>query len=119
MAGWFSGHVPAALVVIALVPVTGGLHLVFREPLLWCGAASRDGDRCRNNAKGLLMGCDQVRQHKWQKVQLMFHPSSWGDLTWSVFYGTRKACAALAAVVTFVSGLAGIAGFLLAVRQLH
>jgi hypothetical protein len=36
-----------------------------------------------------------------------------------VFYGTRKACAALAAVVTFVSGLAGIARFLLAVRQLH
>jgi hypothetical protein len=119
VAGWFSGHVPAALVVIALVSVTGGLHLLFREPLLWCGAATREGERCRNNAKGLLMGCNQVRQHKWQKVQLMVHPSSWSDLSRSVFYGTRKACAALAAVVTFVSGLAGIAGFLLAVQQLH
>lgn len=107
-AGWFSGHVPVALVVIALVSVTGAVHLLFREPLLWCGAATRESDRCRNNAKGLLMGCNQVRQHKWQKVQLLIHPSGWSDLTRGVFYGTRKACAALAALVTFVSGLAGI-----------
>ena len=105
--------------VIAVVSVTGAVHLLFREPLLWCGAATREGDRCRNNAKGLLMGCNQVRQHKWQKVQLLIHPSGWSDLTRSVFYGTRKACAALAALVTFVSGLAGIGAFLMAVQQLH
>ena len=119
VAGWFTGHIAGALVVIALVSVTGGLHLLFREPLLWCGALTREGERCRNNAKGLLMGCNQVRQHKWQKVHMMLHPSNWSDLTRSVFYGTRKVCAASAAAVTFVSGLAGIAGFLLALQQLH
>jgi hypothetical protein len=119
VAGWFSGHVPAALAAIALVSVTGAAHLLFREPLLWCGADNRNGTRCRNNAKGLLMGCNQVRQHKWQKVQLIVHPSGWSDLTQSVFDGARKACAALAALVTFASGLAGIAAFLVAVQQLH
>jgi hypothetical protein len=51
--------------------------------------------------------------HKWQKVHLILHPSGWSDLTRSVFFGARKACAALAAAVTFASGLAGIAVFLL------
>lgn len=55
------------------------------------------------------MGCNQVRQYRWQKVHLIFHPSGWSDFTRSVFYGSRKACAALA----------GIGAFLLAVRQLH
>jgi hypothetical protein len=119
IAGWFSGHAPAALAVIALASITGAVHLLFREPLLWCGAETREGDRCRNNAKGILMGCNQVRQHKWQKVQLLVHPSRWGDLGRSVAFGARKVCAAVAALVTFASGLAGIAGFLLVLRQPH
>lgn len=116
VAGWFSGHVPAALAVIALVSVTGALHLLFREPLLWCGAVTREGERCRNNSKGLIMGCNQVRQHKWQKVHSLVNPASWSDLSRSVFYGARKVVVASAAAVTFVSGVAGIAGFLVAVH---
>jgi hypothetical protein len=64
-------------------------------------------------------GLHLVRQHKWQRVQLLIHPSGWSDLTRSVFYGTQKACTALAGLVTFVSGLAGIGAFLVAGRQLH
>ena len=58
------------------------------------------------------MCCNQVRQHKWQKVQLLIHPPGWSDLIRSVFYSTRKARAALTELVTFVSGLAGIGAFL-------
>lgn len=106
VAGWFSGHVPTVLAVIALASITGAAHLLFREPLLWCGARTREGERCRNNAKGLLMGCNQVRQHKWQKVELIIHPSFWGEFGSSVVFGARKVCAALGALVTFASGLA-------------
>jgi len=112
-AEWFQGHVPAALGIIALVSLTGAAHLLFREPLLWCGAANRDGTFCRNNASGALRGCNQVRQHKWQKVRMAFHPSEWSELNRSVFLGMRKTVVAIGALVAFASSVAGIVSCLL------
>lgn len=115
-AGWFGGHVPAALAAIALVSLTGALHLLFREPLLWCGAVNRDGTFCRNNARGVLMGCNQVRQHKWQKVKMTFVPMAWRQLSGSVFLGLRKTMVAAGAVITAMSGLASVGLFLVAIH---
>jgi hypothetical protein len=44
---------------------------------LWCMAANRDGTWCRNNSHGLLIGCNQVRQHKWQRMRDIFVTRKW------------------------------------------
>jgi hypothetical protein len=60
---------PGALAFLSgLVLVWAG----FQAPA-WCGAANRaTGKSCRNNSRGLFLGC-RLRQHKWQKFQMIFY----------------------------------------------
>lgn len=57
-----AGGVPLTLSVPSTV------YFFFRVPA-WCGASGREGT-CRNNSKGVLMGC-HLRQHKWRKFKLV------------------------------------------------
>jgi hypothetical protein len=41
---------------------------------VWCCAVIRTGQPCRNNSRGLLLGCS-FRQHKWQRVRQTFTPA--------------------------------------------
>lgn len=72
LGGWFRwGFDPALLAGLSVV---SGLWIFFQAPG-WCGAKTRGDVYCRNNARGLLMGC-HLRQHKWQKL-LMLAPAGW------------------------------------------
>jgi len=55
-------------------------YAAFAAPT-WCGATTRKGDGCRNNSTGLLRGCNQYQQHKWQRAKLLARPPLWRKLT--------------------------------------
>lgn len=55
---------------VALALVLAGasvLYFAFQVPT-YCGAATRDGTGCRNNARGLLLGC-RIHQHRWARLR--------------------------------------------------
>jgi hypothetical protein len=41
---------------------------------VWCCAVTRTGQLCRDNSRGLLLGCHR-RQHRWQRVKQTFTPA--------------------------------------------
>ena len=56
--------------VIAILSMLALVYFLFQAPLP-CGADTRNGEHCRNNSHGLLLGC-WIRQHKWQKARDVF-----------------------------------------------
>lgn len=58
---------PVSPTVRAFVSAVYALFLLLAAPV-WCAATNRDGTTCRNNASGLLVGCSQVRYHRWAKL---------------------------------------------------
>ena len=85
----YAGYLVLAVVVLRLLSgdfdlLTVGLCLTalfyfgFWVPA-WCGAITRQGQFCRNNATGLLMGC-HLREHRFQKLRLAIVPRSWRAL---------------------------------------
>jgi hypothetical protein len=88
-AGWialiillFKGGDLALAWVVALICIAA-LFFMFRAPVWW-GAVTRDDTLCRNNAHGLLMGC-QLREHRWQKFRMLIVTRKWRPLArcWS------------------------------------
>jgi hypothetical protein len=106
--GWFGlGMGPGVIAGLSGVVV---LYTLFQAPM-WCCAETRGGNPCRNNSYGILLGC-HVRQHKWQKMAMAFHVSSWKQLmkrVWSSIGGASASVSALAAVASVVVALAALA----------
>lgn len=100
---WSHSTGPAALIVLSAL-VT--LYFAFQAPS-WCGAATRGQHMCRNNAYGVLMGC-HLRQHRWQKLQMLVTPSSWGTLTAELWRDPKTALASVGAILGIISTLAGL-----------
>jgi hypothetical protein len=72
--GWTQHALGFALILIlSLLSLT---YFLVSAPL-WCMAENRDGTWCRNNSRGLLVGCRQVRQHKYQRLRDFFVSRSW------------------------------------------
>lgn len=67
--------------------------------------ASRSGEPlyCRNNSSGLLLGCNQVRAHKWQKFQGMWWTAIFRRQGWKDLWGSPKNW------ISTISGVLGIA----------
>jgi hypothetical protein len=64
----------------------------------WCGAAIRQrGQFCRNNSWGLLLGC-HLRQHKWQKLKLIFVTRRWQQFTRGLWSGPSAILATVSGV---------------------
>jgi hypothetical protein len=72
--GW-AEHLLGAT-VLAVLSLLALVYFLVQAPL-WCMAANRDGTWCRNNSHGLLIGCNQVRQHKWQRMRDIFVTRKW------------------------------------------
>jgi hypothetical protein len=72
--GW-TQHV-LGFTLILIVSLLALLYFLVQAPLS-CMALNRDGTFCRNNSRGLLVGCRQVRQHKWQRLRDFFISRSW------------------------------------------
>ena len=68
-----------AKTVLAVIAVLCALSLVYflAAAPMWCMAETRDGTGCRNNSHGILGGCRQVRQHKFQRLRDFFLPARW------------------------------------------
>lgn len=103
--GWFSGSfAPGALLALSLLAL---FFCLFRAPV-WCCAATREGDFCRRNASGILMGCS-YRQHRWQKLKMFIRKSAWGTLCKRLITGFHGAATSLGALGTLISAVAAVA----------
>jgi hypothetical protein len=92
--------------VIAILSGVVALYALFQAPM-WCCATIRNGEPCRNNAYGILLGC-HIRQHKWQKVKMVVSVSKWGELAKRVvssFGGIAALVGATAAVTSAVAAV--------------
>jgi hypothetical protein len=98
---WWSSSVgPAALLLVSGV-VT--VYFAFAAPL-WCGATTRGGKPCRNNAYGVLMGC-HYQEHRWQKLKLAVVPRQWRNLNAELWTSPKVGLASLGAILGIVSTL--------------
>jgi hypothetical protein len=86
-------------------------YVLFQAPV-WCGAVNRKRSReieyCRNNSSGLLLGCNQVRQHKWQKLQGLWWTSRWRENTHGLWAGPAAKFATISGLVGIVTGIWGV-----------
>ena len=61
---------------------------------------------CRNNSRGLLKGCRQVQQHKWQYLKTALFPARWLALLRqlaSCWQGLTNIIVAAASAITVIS----------------
>lgn len=101
---WAGGKAgPGALLLLSLAAT---LYFLLQAPV-WCGAATRGDQMCRNNASGLLLGC-HLRQHKWQKLKMMFVPAAWRRLNRGLWTDPRTGLATLGAVLGIVSTVSAL-----------
>jgi hypothetical protein len=99
---WLSQSVgPFALAALGGI-VT--LYFLFQAPV-WCGVDIRkQGETCRNNASGILMGC-HLRQHKWQKLKMAFVPTLWSRLNQGLWNNPKTGLTTLATIVSILTTL--------------
>lgn len=106
-AGWIAGKVAASVAVVILVLSVAAVgYFLFQAPL-WCGAVTRNGQFCRNNSSGLLIGC-HLREHKWQKVKMAFVPKAWSELNRGLWATPRDRVASIGGLGSAVSALAAV-----------
>ena len=90
----FHGLSWAIILILSLASVG---YFLLAAPV-WCCAVTRTGELCRDNSKGLLLGCHR-RQHRWQRLRETFTPA-----------GGRALMAAGKSVQGFLSMVGGVAG---------
>lgn len=96
--------------VIAILSAALVVYSLFQAPV-WCGAETRNNELCRNNAYGILMGC-HLRQHRWQKLNMVIRFHSWWRLLGRVMSGFGGQAAAIGALTGTISTLVALASFL-------
>lgn len=101
LAGWVTGDVGPA--VLTLTSVAASLYFLFQAPM-WCGARTRKDEFCRNNSRGLLVGCHH-RQHKWQTMVMLTHVSQWRDMCGKMLRGLGRQAATISALAAVASTL--------------
>jgi hypothetical protein len=100
----------SAIALILILSVAALGYFLFQAPL-WCGAATREGEACRNNSSGLLIGC-HLREHKWQKIKMTFVSRRWHELNRGLWATPRDGVTTLSGVAAAVSALAAVIGIL-------
>jgi hypothetical protein len=84
--------------IVILVLALGAVAYFLVAAPVWCCAVTRKGELCRDNSRGLLLGCHR-RQHRWQRLTQTFTPA-----------GGRAVLAAGKSASGFLSLVGGIAG---------
>jgi hypothetical protein len=97
--GWYKGFSYELLAALSALSSIFFL-LKVRCP---CGALNRDGTLCRNNARGILGGCNQVVAHKWYKAKMLRSRSTWGRFCSSAFLKFEGRAATFSALATCLS----------------
>lgn len=71
--GWFLVNMPYTWLAVLSF---GSLGFFMFQAKVPCCAETRKGLYCRNNATGILGGC-QIIEHKWQNLRLLIRRSTW------------------------------------------
>lgn len=102
-AWWISSVGPAFLIVLSAAAT---FYFLFQAPV-FCGAANRNEKPCRNNASGLLLGC-QLQQHKWQKLKLLVVPAAWRRLNRGLWVNPTTGLNTVLAGLTILSTISAL-----------
>jgi hypothetical protein len=92
-------HLP--LVILLVLSVLETWYVLFQMPL-WCGAQTRKNLWCRNNSRGLLLGC-HLRQHRWQRLKMTFVPLAFRHATLGLWTDPRQILATAVGVGSILS----------------
>src|SRR5438067_13122454 len=104
---WFGTRIGPG--VIAIISALSVIYMLFQAPM-WCCAEARGNRLCRNNAYGILMGC-HLRQHKWQKLKMVFKYSTWGKMFNQVIASVGGKAATVSALAGSASALVALGNF--------
>jgi hypothetical protein len=102
--GWIGNKLGPG--IIALLSTAVVLYCLFQAPM-WCGAETRAGEFCRNNAYGILMGC-HLKQHKWQKMKMAVRRQSWARLWRSLLRSVGGQAATVSALAGSMSAVVAV-----------
>ena len=87
---------------INIVSTLAALFFLFQARVP-CGGLKADGQsHCTHNARGLLLGCNQVVAHRWYNAKMLVHRSAWGKFV-------RNSCRRITGVVATLAALATVA----------
>lgn len=124
--GFRSASSVALLATASVLALAAFVYVLFQAPMP-CGAPIRDtpvmrrareagvpgGElHCRNNSRGLLKGCRQVQQHKWQYLKTALIPARWLALLRQLatcWQGITNIIVAAASAITVISTAALVA----------
>jgi hypothetical protein len=87
--------------VILIVSLIALVYFLVQAPLT-CGALIRGGGQCRNNSKGVLLGC-HIRQHKWQRVKDIFVSRKWRDVLHDLMGSPKDKLGPISALLSIMS----------------
>jgi hypothetical protein len=98
--GWVTHKVGyAAILIVSFLAL---VYFLVQAPLT-CGAPVRkEGDHCRNNSHGILLGC-WIRQHKWQRVKDIFVSRKWGDVFHDLTETPKDKLGTISALISVLS----------------
>jgi hypothetical protein len=102
IAGWVTHTF--TIVVILVLAAAAALYFLLETPV-WCGAITRTGQLCRNNAHGVLLGC-HLREHKWQKIRMVFAVRGWHVINQGLWSSPKDILATLGSLVSIGTVLA-------------
>ncbi|MFC6080165.1 hypothetical protein [Sphaerisporangium aureirubrum] len=110
--GWWAaedkGKIAPLLIIGSVLAI---VYFLFRVPRT-CGAVGRQGP-CRNNARGLLFGCNQVRQHKRQNFARKLGRDRWKQLNAGLWVSPKERVATLSCLGSAFSGIAAVVAIIL------
>lgn len=97
--GWVTHAVGYA--VILIVSLLALVYFLVQAPLT-CGAETREGEQCRNNSHGVLLGC-WIRQHKWQRAKDVFLSRKWREVFHDLMGSPKDKLGTISALISVVS----------------
>ncbi len=87
--------------VIIILSVLALVYFLAQAPL-WCGAEIRGGGRCRNNSRGIILGC-YLREHKWQRLRDIFVSRRWRKTIHDLMSSPKEILATIGGLTSIVS----------------
>jgi hypothetical protein len=102
--GWVTHTVGyVAILILSLIAL---VYFLVAAPLT-CGAEIRTGENCRNNSRGLLVGC-WIRQHKWQRARDVFVSRKWRNVFHDLTATPKDILGTIGALVSILSIFVGL-----------
>jgi hypothetical protein len=101
ISAWLTHALGPVVLIVASVVVSA--YFLFQAPV-WCCAINRDHTLCRNNSAGLLLGCSK-RQHKWQKLKMIFVPAGWRALNRGLWASPRECITTISSLLALVPAI--------------